>query len=364
MKSLHLKKTIKSLFYSTLIISAIGLTSTVSAWERGKTKTFTLLPAGSAAAEGITKDADNNIYVSTLQLPPQPGNPPLPGQVHKFNLAGQLLSTIDVTPSSGMLLDLDFHPNSGKLLILDMGTGQVLDVNPITGDAVVFSQLPDLTPNNPNAGPLPNVLTFDAVGNVYVSDSIQSTIWRIPPDGGTPEAWLSHDLLGTQSYPPFGANGLDFNKDFSILYVANTGDDAIVEVPILADGTPGTPFVMAYSVDSPDGLIVDDDGTILIASFHGNHIMRVNTEGTAINVYSDFDGVDSNGVIKGVLTPSDIVTINGNLYVPNLALNITAFEQPEHVTSFYTGLVERNSIAKIKPKKNAFRTHKKHHFAY
>jgi len=356
MKPLDLKRTIKSLLYSSLIISAIGLTGSASAWERGKTKTFSLLPAGSAAAEGITKDANNNIYVATLR-PPEQGVTPLPGQIHKFNLKGQLLSTIDVIPSSGMLLDLAFHPNSGKLLVLDMGTGQVLDVNPITGDSVIFSQIPDLTPTNPNAGPLPNVLTFDAAGNVYVSDSIQSTIWRIPPDGGIAEAWLAHDLLGTQSYPPFGANGLDFNKDFSILYVANTGDDTIVQVPMLADGTPDEPFVMARSVESPDGLIVDDDGTILIASFHGNHIMRVNTEGTAINVYSDFDGVDSNGIIKGVLTPSDMVTINGNLYVPNLALDITTFGQPEHVTSFYTGLVKRNSIAKIKPKKHHFKHH-------
>jgi len=362
MKPLYVKKTIKALLVSSLIISAISAGS-ASAWERGKTKTFALLPETSAAAEGITKDAFNNIYVSTLSTTTPPQDP-IPGQVHKFDLKGNLLSSITVTPSSGRLLDLAFHPTNEKLLILDMGAGQVLDVNPITGDAVVFSKIPDLTPNNTLSGPLPNVLTFDAAGNVYVSDSIQSTIWRIPPDGGIAEAWLVSDLLGTQSYPPFGANGLDFNKDFSILYVANTGNDNIVQVPILADGTPDTPTVLANSVESPDGLIVDDDGSILIASFHGNYIMRVNTEGTAINVYSDFDGVDNNGIIKGVLTPSDIVTINGNLYVPNLALDITAFGQPEHVTSFYTGLVQRNSIAKIKPKKNAFKHHKKHHFAH
>jgi len=69
MKSLHLKKTIKSLFYSTLIISAIGLTSTVSAWERGKTKTFTLLPAGSAAAEGITKETTTSARKPTVTRP-------------------------------------------------------------------------------------------------------------------------------------------------------------------------------------------------------------------------------------------------------------------------------------------------------
>ncbi len=332
MNTLQIKKTIKNLLYTSFIVSAIGLSSSASAWDRGETETFSLLPETSSNPEAIAKDPFNNIYVSTLGS----------GEIHKYNLDGDLLSSITVTPSSGRLLDLDFHPVNGKLLVIDLGDRKVLEVNPATGDAVTFSDIP-----GDNA--LPNVLTFDKAGFVYVSDSIQGIIWRIAPEGGPAEIWLEHELLTTQSYPPFGANGLDFNQEGTLMYIANTGDDTIVQVPVLADGTSGTPTVLANSINAPDGLIVDVDNNILVASFHGNYIMRVNPEGTAINVYGDFDGIDDDGIVKGLLSPSDMITIDGDIYVPNFALDISTFGLPSHVTSFYTELVQRYSIAKIEP---------------
>ena len=81
-----------------------------------------------------------------------------------------------------------------------------------------------------------NAMTFDAAGNFYVSNSIQGIIWRRkpPPDSticGVAEAWVTSDLLKPNGgIPPFGANGLGFNKAGDALFVANTAMDWIVKI--------------------------------------------------------------------------------------------------------------------------------------
>ena len=58
--------------------------------------------------------------------------------------------------------------------------------------------------------PLSNELAFDAAGNLYVTDSLQATIFRILAGGGAIAPWFSSPLLaGNLGAPlPFGANGL------------------------------------------------------------------------------------------------------------------------------------------------------------
>jgi sugar lactone lactonase YvrE len=132
--------------------------------------------------------------------------------------------------------------------MLDFGNPRVLEVNPVTGASTVFATIPV----SATLGSAPNAMTFDTQGNVYVSDSFQGIIWQIPPTGGTPVAWVDSPLLRTTGVPPFGANGLDFNHDYSALFVANTGDRDIVKIPVSA-GAAGTPAVFVNSVGGADG---------------------------------------------------------------------------------------------------------------
>ena len=53
---------------------------------------------------------------------------------------------------------------------------------------------------------------------------------------------LTDPLRATGGKPPFGANGLAFNRAGTALLVTNTGDDAVIRVPVSA-GHPGTPTV-------------------------------------------------------------------------------------------------------------------------
>lgn len=323
---------VRTILYTFIIITSLGLSQVAAAWERGKVNTFALLPAGSANPESITADTAGNLYVSTFGS----------GEIHKYDPHGRRLSSIKVSPSSGLLLDLAFHPATGDLLVVDFGARQVLSVDPLSGHATIFSAIP-------GDKAIPNALAFDRYGYVYVSDSAQATLWRIESAGGAPQAWLSDPLLGTRNYPLFGANGIAFNRDQSVLYVANTGDDTIVRVPVLADGRAGAATVLTNSVSTPDGLIVDGQDNILVASNHGNQIMRLNPAGTAIAVYGDFEGISDKGVVKGLLSPSSLIEVGNSLLVTNFALDVSRFGMAQHATSAYAKQVKRHSIARIVP---------------
>ncbi len=63
-----------------------------------------------------------------------------------------------------------------------------------------------------------NALAFGSDGNLYVSDSLSATIYRITEDGSV-SVWLTHPLLqgsatacGGFPFGPLGPNGLAFNN--------------------------------------------------------------------------------------------------------------------------------------------------------
>src|SRR5258706_2999764 len=105
------------------------------AWTRGPAVSFAVLPPGTAHPEGITADAQGNLYVADFDVSKSSG----PGNVVVFDHAGRLLRKLDVSGSSPLLLGLAFHPQTNALLVLDFGAGNVLQVDPQTGAANVFA---------------------------------------------------------------------------------------------------------------------------------------------------------------------------------------------------------------------------------
>ncbi len=301
-----------SRWFRLLLVCLGFLPLLAGAWERGDVDRFATLPAGSSAPEGIAADGAGNIYAGTFAVPPRS----TPGQVIVFDRNGRLLRTLDVQGSSSQLLGLDFHPN-GKLLVIDFGSAQVLDVNPMTGTAVVFATV--------TGGAGLNALAFDRAGNVYISDSFQGIIWKTGPGGGAATAWVTSPLLTTAGVPPFGANGLGFDKAGNTLYVANTGNDTIVQIPVTAAGTAGTPTVLTNSINGADGLIVDADDNIWVAANQSDEIVVVDKTGKAIAKLGDFDGIDRDRAPVGFLFPASLVRVGDWIYVSNLSLDLTKF---------------------------------------
>ena len=138
----------------------------MNAFDRGKVERFATLPPGEAYPEGIDADAEGNVYVVTVGA-----NKPdtSPGSLFVFDPNGKLLRTVHTEGTSPWLLDLRFQPNTGKLLVVDYRNPKVFAVDPKTGATSVFMTV---TGEHPGL----DGLTFDADGNVYVTDAHQGII--------------------------------------------------------------------------------------------------------------------------------------------------------------------------------------------
>ena len=324
----------------------------VGAWDRGRARVFATLPAGASGPEGLEVDANGHVYVTTVGFTSS-GSASGPGQLYVFDDDGRLLRQVSVAGSSAHLLGLAFHPGTGALLAVDFGNAQVLEVDPKTGAATAFMTLPPLP--HPSLGAGLNDITFDRDGNVYVSDSSQGIVWTTGPRGGVGSAWVDSDLLRTTGVPSFGANGLRFNRHETTLFVANTGNDTIVQIPVTAGPSgrvAGAPTVFTNSINGADGLLVDDDDDLWVVANQADEVVVVDPTGKAISKLGDFDGL-RHGSPVGMLFPASLRFFKGDLLVTNLSLDLRLFGA-QTVDSQWCAEVSRYTVVKIRARVRGF----------
>lgn len=242
--------------------------------------------------------------------------------------------------------------------------GQVVQVDLTTCDATPFGQLPD--PDTTADGLMLGMAADDA-GNVFVGfglspDGQKDGIYKLPPGGGevsTPWAadvlmsypngllldgtdlyvtdslgfifridtgtgavslWQFDPLLepdasacgGVQyAFEPAGANGIVRIKD--TLYVSNTTQGSVVQIPILQGGTAGTPSTLV----GPDCNLAGIDG---LAVYPGEDSLLgvVGPESKLVRIYLDGTVEKLNpGALDG---PTSIVMHKGNAFILNSAI--------------------------------------------
>jgi sugar lactone lactonase YvrE len=171
---------------------------------------------------------------------------------------------------------------------------------------------------------------------------------------GEATIWVKDDLLlpnsGSQpeGVPPFGANGIEFNKAGNAMFVANTAMDWIVKIPVV-NGAAQQPTVFTNSINGADGIAIDNNDNIWVAANQADEIVVVDPNGKAIAKLGDFNGVQG-GVTDGLLFPaSPAFSKDGHwLYVTNLELDLTTIGITQSVDSQWAAQVERqHSIAKL-----------------
>jgi sugar lactone lactonase YvrE len=305
---------------AAVLLGLVTAAPSANAWDRSDADVLTVLPNTASgqpsSVEGLTVGPDGNIYVPTFGFN---ATGALSGNATLYVLKpdGKVLRQVTIANSSPHMLGLRFNPVNGFLLVLDFGAGKVLHVDPVTGASSVF-----MTPTIGGSGL--NALTFDKLGNAYISDSFNGIIWKVGPNGGTPTIWSNSPLLGpgTGLTPPFGANGVEFSNDGKTLFVANTAFHQIIQIPVNGDGSAGTASVFITGINAPDGIAIDRDGNIWICANQEDDIVVIDKTGKVIAKLGDFNGFNKDGVARGLLFPASLAFSldRKTLYVSNLTL--------------------------------------------
>ena len=312
--------------------------------------TFAVLPQGVTNPEGITANpANGDIYVSTFVAP---------FKLLRYNRHGRLLGELDFGQP---LLGLEFR--NGKVYICNVGNfvGAPSKIQRVDADLTnledvaimpsVGAPAPDFLVANPDGSSdsitfgdiasVPNALVFDSKGTLYVSDSFQGAVFKIANVAGCNVSTcivdtLSHDgQLATVGFPPFGANGLAFNTDESVLYVANTGDDRVLKI------APKTGVVSSFSesLNGADGLVFDkSSGLLWVCTNQADEVVALNSSGKVVAKLGEFRGINRDGTPDGLLFPASPVILGNEIFVTNLAIALTAAagDEPEEEVKLWT----------------------------
>ncbi|HWN50788.1 MAG TPA: SMP-30/gluconolactonase/LRE family protein [Xanthobacteraceae bacterium] len=338
-----------------VVTAAIGLALGVwtaapaGAFDRGNVDVLTVLPdvtpGQPSGVEGLTVGPDGNIYTTSFGFNTK-GALTGPAALFVIRPDGKLVRQVLIAGSTPHMLGLGFNPVNKFLLILDFFAGKVLNVDPMTGNSSVF-----MTLSPPPANGL-NALTFDKLGNVYVSDSFAGVIWKTGPNGGTPTPWSTDPLLrpGTGLTPPFGANGIEFNNAGTVMYVANTAFHQIIQIPINPNGTAGTASIFITGINAPDGIAIDKNDNLWVCANQEDDVIVLDKTGKVIAKLGDFNGIDDRGVVRGLLFPaSPAFSLDGKtLYVSNLTLFLPFAGAQAAVDSPWTLKVKHYSVAKLR----------------
>lgn len=254
-----------------VVLLLICMVAPAKAWDRGDTEIFAVVPdlPGDipVSIEGLTVGPDGTVYTPSFGFN-STGEVTATPHLFSFWPNGQLRKDVPLVNPGGSLqpsphlLGLVYQQSSKSLLICDLIKGVVWRSDPLTGKSSVFMD----TGLASSAGL--NALTFDKAGNVYVSDSFQGVVWKTGPTGGPPVVFVTSQTLSPQAapgvtlIPPFGANGVEFNNEFTAMYIANTAYHSIVKVPVSlnTDGSvslAGTAQVLTTGINAPDGIAVD-----------------------------------------------------------------------------------------------------------
>ena len=340
------------------IWSGAALADNGLAVDRNAAQRFATLPEGVRFPEGITADpGSGDVFVGTFDAPPNNR----PNKLLRFDRNGRLEAARDFANTP--LLGLEFDRANRKVYIAAVGdfsgTGsriqriaanfngataieEVAVIPAIGAPAPRTVQNPDGSVDTITFGDnarVPNALTFDASGNLFISDSFQGAIFRIDnPNACAPGCAVTtvvqDPLLATAGFPPFGANGLAFSEDGSALFIANTGDDRILKLELATNLIT----VFAESINGADGIAFDRRGRLWVAANQADEVVGLNASGRVVAKLGDFQGIRNDGTARGLLFPASVVILGDHLFVTNLALplNGVAGDEPEENVTRYT----------------------------
>jgi sugar lactone lactonase YvrE len=252
--------------------------------------------------EGLAVDKRGDVYVSLSPL----------GQIWKIGRDGSESLVAQLVPAGSGFGPLGLAIDAPGNLYVAVAT-----FNPATQGVYQVARDGSFM-RLPGTGAIlfPNGVTLDKRGNIYVTDTLQGIVWRIPAAGGAPEEWFeSALLLGDGSAGigvPIGANGIAYRQNE--LVVGNSEGARLLRIPIEPDGSAGTATILAQgdALRFVDGLAFDVHGILWAAVIEQSKIVQVSPTGDVTTVATMADGLD--------WTSSIAFGKNGDLWAVNFAI--------------------------------------------
>ena len=242
---------------------------------------------------------NGRIYAGTYD---NPGGDSVPSRVFEYTGGGTLLRSWTVAGqdlSGPHGVQAATSDGAGRLVLLDKNPPRVLLLDTASGAQTGYASFP--------AGAVPNYAAWGVDGSLYVTDYAQPILWRVPPGGGTPEAWLQDARLDGAE---FGTTGLNLMADRRTLLVAmqsqaggadgNPSTGRLWAVPIGDDGRPG-PMRQVWEsgpADGPDGFAIARSGRIYMTLLVSNQIAVIEPDGRESERFpaAPFGGDNGSGV--------------------------------------------------------------------
>lgn len=217
--------------------------------------------------EGLAMSPENDLYVGL----------PFEGLIYRVRPNGRtdVHASFGYLPDQGYLLGLVVAADRSLFAAVwgcGTATNGIWHVDRI-GNAALVAPIP-----GDQCQSAPNALSFDEDGHLYVTDSLQGTVWRLGKNGDA-AVWARDDLLLPAGVFGFGANGIAY-RDRS-LWVLNTDTGSIIEIPIARDGSAGEArvFVRSELLVGMDGGQFDVAGNMYVGNFASGNLLRVSKHG-------------------------------------------------------------------------------------
>lgn len=276
--------------------------------------------------EGIAIDPTGNLYAASFAFKPV-------ANVCVENPSGQVIDVIHVPAGKAGIASLlgELFEASQGLYVVDFANGaptngRLLRINVETHHVTVLA----------TGYSAPNAIAQDRHRNLYVSDSFLGTIFKVAPDGSSNAVWIHDQRLQPQpgGSPPFGANGVAFDRNQDFLYVATTSDSKIYRIPVEDDGSAGPMelFASGAAIDATqhttealhgaDGIMFDVRGNLYVCANSAQHPApglpgEIQVLSPDAQLIARYDGVGQNDLDF----PASLVFHGRALYVTNLSLD-------------------------------------------